>query len=161
MNVGPGPRNEGPKAQKQRAQGPGPLGPLLLGLGPWVLHFWALGPLFFGPRPKTDIFGSFLRGTKRFWPLRPPIGRRFDSFAITWRGLTVSGDGLALKRPMARDRHPAIFRILGPPLLWPYYSPVWLGQGADQGWAMGPGTCLLYTSPSPRDKRQSRMPSSA
>ena len=25
----------------------------------------------------------------------------------------------------------------------------------------GPYTCLLYTSPSPRDKRQSRMPSSA
>ena len=25
----------------------------------------------------------------------------------------------------------------------------------------GPNTCLLYTSPSPRDKRQSRMPSSA
>ena len=24
-----------------------------------------------------------------------------------------------------------------------------------------PNTCLLYTSPSPRDKRQSRMPSSA
>ena len=24
-----------------------------------------------------------------------------------------------------------------------------------------PGDCLLYTSPSPRDKRQSRMPSSA
>ena len=24
-----------------------------------------------------------------------------------------------------------------------------------------PGACLLYTSPSPRDKRQSRMPSSA
>ena len=24
-----------------------------------------------------------------------------------------------------------------------------------------PGVCLLYTSPSPRDKRQSRMPSSA
>ena len=27
--------------------------------------------------------------------------------------------------------------------------------------AMGYNTCLLYTSPSPRDKRQSRMPSSA
>ena len=27
--------------------------------------------------------------------------------------------------------------------------------------AMGVGPCLLYTSPSPRDKRQSRMPSSA
>ena len=29
-------------------------------------------------------------------------------------------------------------------------------------WAIGrAGVCLLYTSPSPRDKRQSRMPSSA
>ena len=28
-------------------------------------------------------------------------------------------------------------------------------------WNGGPFTCLLYTSPSPRDKRQSRMPSSA
>ena len=26
---------------------------------------------------------------------------------------------------------------------------------------MATGVCLLYTSPSPRDKRQSRMPSSA
>ena len=26
---------------------------------------------------------------------------------------------------------------------------------------VGTGICLLYTSPSPRDKRQSRMPSSA
>ena len=26
---------------------------------------------------------------------------------------------------------------------------------------LGRGSCLLYTSPSPRDKRQSRMPSSA
>ena len=26
---------------------------------------------------------------------------------------------------------------------------------------LGPNGCLLYTSPSPRDKRQSRMPSSA
>ena len=26
---------------------------------------------------------------------------------------------------------------------------------------VGPYTCLLYTSPSPRDKRQSRMPSCA
>ena len=27
--------------------------------------------------------------------------------------------------------------------------------------ARNPNACLLYTSPSPRDKRQSRMPSSA
>ena len=30
-----------------------------------------------------------------------------------------------------------------------------------QGWLALACTCLLYTSPSPRDKRQSRMPSSA
>ena len=32
-------------------------------------------------------------------------------------------------------------------------------NGTDAYWQVG--TCLLYTSPSPRDKRQSRMPSSA
>ena len=46
-----------------------------------------------------------------------------------------------------------------------YYPPVRRGQmpsfgellaAIDDAW-----TCLLYTSPSPRDKRQSRMPSSA
>ena len=44
------------------------------------------------------------------------------------------------------------------------------GYGADAGCGFGGGydvsgagfgACLLYTSPSPRDKRQSRMPSSA
>ena len=43
-----------------------------------------------------------------------------------------------------------------------------LGRTWLRGWAMGRleafpklQACLLYTSPSPRDKRQSRMPSSA
>ena len=39
------------------------------------------------------------------------------------------------------------------------------GRSEVQGGGAKPfkqkGTCLLYTSPSPRDKRQSRMPSSA
>ena len=34
------------------------------------------------------------------------------------------------------------------------------GRGKGKGKGKGKG-CLLYTSPSPRDKRQSRMPSSA
>ena len=36
---------------------------------------------------------------------------------------------------------------------WRKDNPDW-----DKDWSQG---CLLYTSPSPRDKRQSRMPSSA
>ena len=35
------------------------------------------------------------------------------------------------------------------------------GVGFDQLAVILPSDCLLYTSPSPRDKRQSRMPSSA
>ena len=139
----------GPKAHGPMTQGPwahGPYrGPWPIYLGPWALGPWALylgvsgpiisvvGPVGYyclpdkietGPGPKTDIFGSFLRGAKRFWPLRPPIGLRFDLFAIIQRGLTLPGDGFGLKRPMARDRHPAIFRIFGPPSLAPYYSPI-------------------------------------
>ena len=36
----------------------------------------------------------------------------------------------------------------------------YLGKGVRQA-VVNVNTCLLYTSPSPRDKRQSRMPSSA
>ena len=39
-------------------------------------------------------------------------------------------------------------------------SPAWLPDHQLMGSVVLPG-CLLYTSPSPRDKRQSRMPSSA
>ena len=35
------------------------------------------------------------------------------------------------------------------------------GTGFHQGGLIMPGLCLLYTSPSPRDMRRSRMPSSA
>ena len=42
-------------------------------------------------------------------------------------------------------------------------APILIGLliGACLPYAVGASTCLLYTSPSPRDKRQSRMPSSA
>ena len=46
------------------------------------------------------------------------------------------------------------------------FSPLGAGQRTasldiDYDTIVGVGSCLLYTSPSPRDKRQSRMPSSA
>ena len=50
-----------------------------------------------------------------------------------------------------------IFIIDTPP---PYPSGTW-HIGAVAQYSMIDVICLLYTSPSPRDKRQSRMPSSA
>ena len=41
---------------------------------------------------------------------------------------------------------------------WDRDTIIWVGDAAAQE---APSSCLLYTSPSPRDKRQSRMPSSA
>ena len=38
---------------------------------------------------------------------------------------------------------------------WTEDNPDWLRDYSD------PSTCLLYTSPSPRDRTRSRMPSSA
>ena len=47
-----------------------------------------------------------------------------------------------------------------PAIARPWGMNFWTPQTGKMGdgWAY---TCLLYTSPSPRDKRQSRMPSSA
>ena len=47
-----------------------------------------------------------------------------------------------------------------------YITISFLARGSERGSSNslslgGTTTCLLYTSPSPRDKRQSRMPSSA
>ena len=42
------------------------------------------------------------------------------------------------------------------------FYPLGGGQNWDTGTLEGPnGICLLYTSPSPRDRQKSRMPSSA
>ena len=48
-----------------------------------------------------------------------------------------------------------IGHVMGPKTIEFMGAPPDVVQGARNG------TCLLYTSPSPRDKRQSRMPSSA
>ena len=44
-------------------------------------------------------------------------------------------------------------------LLKKQYGPALFGEAVEQ--AVNASTCLLYTSPSPRDRTRSRMPSSA
>ena len=50
---------------------------------------------------------------------------------------------------------------LGIDLIWGFTGLLSLGQGIFFALGGYVAACLLYTSPSPRDKRQSRMPSSA
>ena len=59
------------------------------------------------------------------------------------RAARVPGTAAVVRVPLATDAH---------------HAPGIRSRAAARRWA---GACLLYTSPSPRDKRQSRMPSSA
>ena len=81
----------------------------------------------------------------------------------------VAGTEIGVKEPSATFspcfgapfmlRQPSKYAELLGEMLDKYDIKVWL---INTGWTGGPyGVCLLYTSPSPRDKRQSRMPSSA
>ena len=54
-----------------------------------------------------------------------------------------------------------IFRVLKMDASVPIDSRVFMIKRALRKYLADSGLCLLYTSPSPRDKRQSRMPSSA
>ena len=50
----------------------------------------------------------------------------------------------------------------GSAITWKYPSCLLLGEeSVGEFYSVALTNCLLYTSPSPRDKRQSRMPSSA
>ena len=83
------------------------------------------------------------------------IGRPFQLFSVYWSGITLLlsfcvGFAIAQTQPvvgLTRSATAKLFRPLTILLLG------WIGARLFD--------CLLYTSPSPRDKRQSRMPSSA
>ena len=77
---------------------------------------------------------------------RPPIGEEPDP------SLNISVDNISGYLTPYLDiasRQPSRIRCVFRPYL------------VDQGAGTNPQTCLLYTSPSPRDRQKSRMPSSA
>ena len=113
------------------------------------------------PEPTTALFGSYARDGGAI-TIEPSAG------PVTTRGLDLSGRGLSA----IGDASPAPYSSLdiNNENQWKVSSStdviidgrVTLNvEAADNAFVQGIVTCLLYTSPSPRDKRQSRMPSSA
>ena len=84
------------------------------------------------PAPRrTDARSRFARSLRRYWQLYLLLLLPVIWF-IVFRYVPMANAVIAFKN----------------------YNPI------DGVWG-SPWVCLLYTSPSPRDKRQSRMPSSA
>ena len=93
----------------------------------------------------------------------------------TWMSLDVSPDGKSIAFDLLGDIYEIPIeggeaRSLSAGMAWemqPRYSPdgsaiafISDREGGDNIWLHLP-SCLLYTSPSPRDRQKSRMPSSA
>ena len=83
---------------------------------------------------------------------------------VPHKGAHLLLDAFAGLSPKLKER--ATLRIHGPSDSRPQYVEALRGTAEAAGVELGPrldrdGVCLLYTSPSPRDQRGSRMPSSA
>ena len=84
-------------------------------------------------------------------------------------GDIVVTSSITQARPLSRERPPMWVRgynITNGEHVWDFHTIPEAGEyGVDtweeESWRRTGNTCLLYTSPSPRDQRGSRMPSSA
>ena len=91
------------------------------------------------------------------------MGKKFSKVTTSHWGafnVFVENDKIIKTEPFEADPAPPQISELVPKAVHhskridqPYVRKGWIDKD--------PGSCLLYTSPSPRDKRQSRMPSSA
>ena len=79
-----------------------------------------------------------------------------------WREQPTQSCGAATEGKQEPNKYRPIPSVAAPQLVL-NREPKSVGLSSDATFASRrpSGTCLLYTSPSPRDKRQSRMPSSA
>ena len=140
--------------RRQAAAVAGPDGRAILGLGvsgPQVVEGW-YGMPSRKPLARTREYVEILRQAFR---REGPLEFRGDHYQLPYTGEGAEGLGKPLK-------------IMTHPLR---EIPIWIGaegpknvtqtcQIAD-GWIPLYYSCLLYTSPSPRDVEESRMPSSA
>ena len=81
-----------------------------------------------GPDPDFDFLGAFLKVAKRFSPLRPPIGLRFDSLRLLGDPRQFPETGWALKGLWLEIAIPRFSGFLGPP----FYVPILVRSGRSQ-----------------------------
>ena len=94
---------------------------------------------------------SYWNGTDSFWDGKNPTS--FSGNALSGESYTNQNTTDSDSQNLYRGYSTSIdISTVGG---YDYFSTRW------EGWLYPPMTCLLYTSPSPRDQRGSRMPSSA
>ena len=115
--------------------------------------------------PSQHAIQTALGGHQSIYDLTRPGGRLFEQRNVAWQRLNEI-DGISCVKPkgalylfpkidvdkfaVADDERFVLDFLLAEKVL--------MVHGSGFNW---PGPCLLYTSPSPRDRQKSRMPSSA
>ena len=98
-------------------------------------------------------------------PFPPPVGKRHNSLSGSIRPADVDSGGY--HGPLAGEDHhfplhgSYMHHGMGPPPTMQHVHPTSMSVTWPKAYGGHGGTCLLYTSPSPRDATLSRMPSSA
>ena len=112
-----------------------------------LAHDWgAVIAWFFAMRRIRPLDRLIICNVPHPGPMARALKGGFDQLRRSWYVLFFQLPWLP-EFVLGRNRAEAIGRVLT--------DTLWNRQ------AISPDPCLLYTSPSPRDKRQSRMPSSA
>ena len=110
---------------------------------------------------RADHPLRFVRRGGRFVPLSPPRLIFWDVWARQARGFPQTAPGGRATHSHGNDpppqgsAQPAHPWEKAPMRVESGHTPPW------ETWSVRPVGCLLYTSPSPRDRTRSRMPSSA
>ena len=74
----------------------------------------------------------------------------------------VFDDAEEMRASFAEEKQRDLYSRYSNPNTSEFISKICKMEGAEAGFAFATGmACLLYTSPSPRDRQKSRMPSSA
>ena len=128
--------------------------------------------------PLIDLYTNYISTSHNLnsnddsWSAAKDLGFTFDRWGYNWSQARMSTNGCVNFVGRSDGKNSSNCQDYTPQSL-PYRNftlyPLWTdlirgsaGQtGYNKASKMLFRTCLLYTSPSPRDKRQSRMPSSA